>query len=215
MRLEGLPETVEVGLFVSSPPKIVVTRQSGTTSSGEQATNGNATFDQVSIDAERPLPPQPWRSDDIGPAGPRKVATNPSLTESGGRFTLAGTGEIGPRPPVDDVVQMSLFGVLVGLMAIVAVGVLFVTSEYRRGMIRTTLAASRGRGRMLAAKAIVLGLATFAVGIVSTVAAFLLTQPLLRAGGYRPPAFPQSRCSTDRCCAPCSRHRPSSRPSRC
>jgi hypothetical protein len=189
VHLDGLPETVEVGLFVSSPPKIVITRRSGTTSGGEQATNGNATFDQVSVHAKRPLAAQPWRSDDIGPSGPRKVTTNPSLTGSGGRFTLAGTGEIGPRTPVDDVVQMSLFGVLVGLMAIVAVGVLFVTSEYRRGMIRTTLAASRGRGRMLAAKGIVLGLATFAVGIVTTVAAFLLTQPLLRAGGYRPPAF--------------------------
>ncbi len=190
VRLRGLPAAVEVGLFVSSPPKVKVVRQSGGTMSGEEATIGEATFDQVSLDAEERLTPQPWRGDDVNSGFPSKVAVNSALTESGGTFRLVGSGEIGPDPPDDDVVQMSLVGVLVGLMAIVAVGALFVTSEYRRGMIRTTLAATRGRGRMLAAKAIVLGLATFAVGLVGTVAALLLTGPLLRAGGWRPPAFP-------------------------
>ncbi len=190
LRLRGLPETVEVGLFVSSPPKVIITRKSGTTSSGEQATDGEATFDRVSLEAERALTPQPWQSDDINSGVAPKVAFNSGLTETGGTFRLLGTGEIGPNPPDDDVVQMSLFGVQVALMALVAVGALFMTSEYRRGMIRTTLAASRGRGRVLAAKGIVLGLATFAVGLVGTVAALLVSLPLLRAAGYEPPAFP-------------------------
>ena len=43
------------------------------------------------------------------------------------------------------------------LIVVVVVGALFITAEYRRGLIRTTLAASPRRGRVLAAKAIVLG----------------------------------------------------------
>ena len=57
-------------------------------------------------------------------------------------------------------------------MAIVALGVLFVTSEYRRGMIRTTFAASPRRGRVLAAKAVVLGGVTFVAGLVASLVAF-------------------------------------------
>ena len=40
----------------------------------------------------------------------------------------------------------------------IALGALFITAEYRRGLIRTTFAASPRRGRVLAAKAIVIGL---------------------------------------------------------
>jgi hypothetical protein len=43
-----------------------------------------------------------------------------------------------------------------------------VTSEYRRGLIRTTLVASPRRGRVLAAKAVVLGSVTFVVGLVAS-----------------------------------------------
>ena len=43
------------------------------------------------------------------------------------------------------------------LIAVIALGAVFITAEYRRGMIRTTLAASPRRGRVLAAKAIVIG----------------------------------------------------------
>ena len=42
---------------------------------------------------------------------------------------------------------------------------MFITAEYRRGLIRTTLAASPRRGRVLAAKAIVIGAVTFAAGL--------------------------------------------------
>jgi hypothetical protein len=44
---------------------------------------------------------------------------------------------------------------------------------------------------VLAAKAIVLGGSTFAVGLIASVAAFTLAQPRLRAGGYEPPGYPQ------------------------
>ena len=48
---------------------------------------------------------------------------------------------------------------------------MFITAEYRRGLIRTTLAASPRRGRVLAAKAVVLGAVTFVAGLVAAAVA--------------------------------------------
>jgi hypothetical protein len=57
-------------------------------------------------------------------------------------------------------------------------------------MIRTTFATSPRRGRVLVAKALVIGGATFVAGLVATVAAFVLSQPQFRKNGYEPPAYP-------------------------
>jgi ABC-type transport system involved in multi-copper enzyme maturation permease subunit len=48
---------------------------------------------------------------------------------------------------------------------------MFMTAEYRRGLIRVTLAASPRRGHVLAAKAIVAAAAAFATGLVAAVIA--------------------------------------------
>lgn len=188
--LSGLPQAVEIGLFVSSPPKLIVERQAGSTSVGGRSTTGIATFDNVRLEAAQV---GSWASDDVGRevTGPKGgEAPGGSSTESGGTFRVSGTGAIGPNAPADDSVQVGLFGVLVGLMAIIVVGVLFMTSEYKRGMIRTTFAASPGRVRVLAAKSVVLGVVTFGLGLVACVVTFLVTQPLLRDRGFAPPAFP-------------------------
>ena len=54
---------------------------------------------------------------------------------------------------------------------------MFITAEYRRGLIRTTLAASPRRGRVLAAKAVVIGAVTFAAGLVAAAVAVILGAP--------------------------------------
>jgi ABC-type transport system involved in multi-copper enzyme maturation permease subunit len=59
----------------------------------------------------------------------------------------------------------------------------FATSEFRRGLIRTTLAASPRRGRVLAAKAIVIGLAAFVVGLVATAISLPLAKRILHSNG--------------------------------
>jgi ABC-type transport system involved in multi-copper enzyme maturation permease subunit len=61
---------------------------------------------------------------------------------------------------------------------------MFITSEYTRGLIRTTLAATPRRGRVLAAKAVVIGAVSFAAGLVGAVAAVLLGERLLRDNGH-------------------------------
>jgi len=66
---------------------------------------------------------------------------------------------------------------------VLIVAVQFMTAEYRRGLIRVTLAASPRRGQVLVAKAVVLGGVTFAAGLAAAAAAVLLGTRLLRASG--------------------------------
>ncbi len=60
---------------------------------------------------------------------------------------------------------------------------LFVTAEYRRGLIRLTLAASPRRGRVLAAKAIVIGAVAFVAGLVAAAVALPLGNHLAYGHG--------------------------------
>lgn len=71
-------------------------------------------------------------------------------------------------------VQASVFGVYLAQLVVAVLGVLVISGEYGTGMIRSTLAAVPTRLPALAAKAAVLFVATFIVGIVSTVGAFLV-----------------------------------------
>jgi ABC-2 family transporter protein len=175
--------TLQVGLFVASPGEQQVERQFGSAGIGERPTASTAGFDNLRVE---PGPAAPWRAQDVGrPESPGQA------TATGDGFTVTGSGDIGLAPPDDDVVRLSLAGAFVGLMVVVGIGVVFVTAEYRRGMIRTTFAASPRRGRVLVAKALVLGAVTFVAGLAACLAAFQLGQPMLRANGLAPPAFPR------------------------
>ena len=76
-----------------------------------------------------------------------------------------------------------LAGLFLALVAVLVVGAQFMTAEYRRGLIRATLAASPRRGRVLAAKAIVLGGVAFAATLIAAAAVLLIGIPLLRGSG--------------------------------
>lgn len=185
--LEDLPETVEAGFFVTSPPELDVERRAGGTSVDAGSTTGVATFDNVSLDGGRDAA---WVGDDVG-----HHPSNGSTEEVGGEFTASGSGDIASIVPPEDVVQLSLVGVMIGALAVIAVSVLFVTSEYRRGMIRTTCLARPRRGAVLGAKAVVAGVATFAIGVVACFAAFFAAYPLLRSNGLEPPFIPEPSLS--------------------
>ena len=187
--LDGLPETIEVGLFVASPDAVQIERQFGSTSMGLTSTFDIATFDNLSVEPHRPQRPAPLTGTEMGARGTGE------FTESDRTFTVSGSGDIAPNPPDDDVVQVSLIGFLVGLMVVATVAVLFVTSEYKRGMIHTSFMVSPRRGRVLAAKALVIGAATFVVGLIASLTAFLLVQPVLRSNGFAPPAYPHPSLS--------------------
>jgi ABC-type transport system involved in multi-copper enzyme maturation permease subunit len=66
---------------------------------------------------------------------------------------------------------------------VIVVGTSFITAEYRRGLIGVTLTAVPHRGRVLAAKAAVLGAVTFVVGLPAAYLALLLGEWRLRSGG--------------------------------
>ncbi|MCZ9339787.1 ABC transporter permease, partial [Streptomyces sp. TRM76130] len=64
----------------------------------------------------------------------------------------------------DHPLQLGFFGLLLGSMCLMALGVLTTASEYGTGLIRTTMTACPSRGRVLAAK----GLVFFLVSFVTT-----------------------------------------------
>jgi len=90
----------------------------------------------------------------------------------------------------DDVVQTGLAGVVFASLAAVVVGAAAITSEYSTGMIRTTLTATQGRLRVLAAKAAAVFGLSFTLALGASVAAYLITQPMLHDRGYVAPAYP-------------------------
>ncbi|TDD61445.1 ABC transporter permease subunit [Actinomadura rubrisoli] len=184
--LDGLPPSALAGLFVATPDKIKVERQFGGEVVSGQPADTTAAFDHVALAPARPQADTPWR-DRSGPGGPAREQVGGS-TRSGGTFTLAGSGDVGPDEFADDITQTTLTGLLIGQAAIVALAVLFVTAEYRRGTIRTTFAASPRRGRVLAAKAVVAGLAAFAAGLAAGFGSLLLAAPVLRSHGMSPPS---------------------------
>jgi ABC-2 type transport system permease protein len=71
-----------------------------------------------------------------------------------------------------EIIGVLLFGVL---------GALVATNEYGSGLIRMTLAATPQRGLVLAAKAVLAGLASFALAVVIVFTAFFTGQGILSA----------------------------------
>jgi ABC-2 family transporter protein len=184
-----LSATVEVGFYVSSPEDLYTSRGAGSSSLGAIPTLTDATFDHVQLASAGP-----WVGASMGYQPPGDKADHPSpgrYREDNGTFTVRGTGLIGPSAPDDDLMEAALIGVIAGLMALIAVGVLYATSEYRRGMIRTTFLATPRRGRVLAAKALVLGGTAYLVSLVGVLGSYLLAIPALRHNGFVPPAFPE------------------------
>ena len=85
-----------------------------------------------------------------------------------------------------DPTALSLDGIGIATLAIAVLGVLFISSEYSSGMIRTSLIAVPRRGRVLAAKSLVFAGVTFVVGEVTSFTAFFVGQALI--SGHAPHA---------------------------
>ena len=85
-----------------------------------------------------------------------------------------------------DPTAVSLDGIGVATLAIAVLGVLFISSEYSSGTIRTTLIAVPKRGRVLAAKSLVFAVVTFVVGEATSFTAFFAGQALI--SGHAPHA---------------------------
>jgi hypothetical protein len=192
VQLTGLPSTVQVGLFVTSPNFTVTQNSFGGGTSNTEQTQAAGVFDHVSLTGASP---GTWTGATIGHQGPAGLKPPPGgpgpapYTRTGGTFTVTGSGDIAPiaagagqgLPTVT--IGQSLVGAFVGLIAIVTVAAMFFTTEYRRGLIRTTLAATPQRGAVLAAKAVVIGAVAFVAGLVAAVVSIVVGVPKERNGG--------------------------------
>ena len=201
--LAGLPATAQAGMFVASPPFQVAF---GTGDSSVQAaTQATASFDQVALTGGQPG--SRWTGAQIGSQtgsqtpSPDKVRCNGSqcskplgpstfVQTAGSAFTVRGSGDIAPFEPITDPLHVTFFGTLFGLITLIALGALFVTAEYRRGMMRTTVAASPRRGRILVAKSLVIGVLAFVAALIGAAIALPIAAHKLEANGWRPPVWP-------------------------
>ncbi|WP_431902889.1 ABC transporter permease subunit [Nonomuraea sp. bgisy101] len=184
-RLPGLPATVRIGLFATSPGDLRVTQDVlGGAIAASRFTEATGVFDQVSLRGGGAR--GAWSRDDIGvtteldgtPHHPGR------LVESGGRFAVTGVGDVGPAgAEYAQPVERTLSGALTGLIVVIVVAVGFVAAEYRRGLIHTTLLASPRRGRVLVAKALVIGTVTFATGLAAVAVTVPVCLSILRANG--------------------------------
>ncbi|MFE4372498.1 ABC transporter permease subunit [Streptomyces sp. NPDC056835] len=84
-------------------------------------------------------------------------------------------------PSGQEVLSLGFFGVLLGSMCVMTLGVLTIASEYGTGMIRTTLAACPSRGRVLVAKSLVFFLLVFVISTVITMTVSALQLSILGA----------------------------------
>ncbi|MEU6812419.1 ABC transporter permease subunit [Streptomyces sp. NPDC046831] len=88
----------------------------------------------------------------------------------------------------DNPLSLGFFGLLLGSICVITLGVLTTASEYGTGMIRTTMTACPTRGRVLVAKAIVFFLVAFTVTLVSAALVAVVQVAMLEGSGGREPS---------------------------
>jgi ABC-type transport system involved in multi-copper enzyme maturation permease subunit len=180
--LTGLADSVQAGMFVTSPEEDAGTNDSS-------PTLATATFDKVHLAGN--LPDRSWRSQVVGvntqtystlPTGPNRAQL------SSRTFSISGSGDIAPEVSGGGLqglgsTESLLASGTFGLIPVTVLAALFITSEYRRLLIRTTLTASPRRGRVLAAKAVVIGLVTFVAACIASTIIEAVSRHVLSANG--------------------------------
>jgi hypothetical protein len=127
-----------------------------------------------------------WSLTKVGDTGEQidwqKYHQPDGFTQAGGRLTVSGSGDIAPAGnEAGPTIVFALTGLIVALVAVVIVGALFITGEFRRGLIRTTYTAMPDRGRVLIAKAAVLGAVTFVPALLATAIVVPVASRVLRS----------------------------------
>ena len=167
--LPGLTSTVQAGLFAA-----------GTGS--ENPTVATGVFRHIGLS----WPATPWTGTNVGGVnGPNSASGPGTLRQSAGTITVTGYGDISPQLALLGAwsIQRALDGTALGLIPLIVVGAMFVTAEYRRGLIRVSLAAAPRRGRLLAAKAVVIGAVGFVAGLIAAALAVTIgTRTLAQSG---------------------------------
>ncbi len=183
-RLAGLRGTAQAGLFVTSPPATDLNSPQffgGEGGANQTATGATARFDRLSLNGG--WQPASWSAQDVGANTELPTLSSVGYRRTGGGFTISGSGDIAPAVGVGYTDEQPLTGVFIGLIVLIVLATMFITAEYRRGLIRTTLAATPRRGRVLLAKASVLAVVTFVAGATAAAIAIPLGNHILRVNG--------------------------------
>jgi ABC-type transport system involved in multi-copper enzyme maturation permease subunit len=184
VHLTGLPSTVQAGLFATSPAWQAISQNFGGGENGIIApSQDTAVFDHLSRSGRWPA--SAWADGIVDAADGSGVG---GYQQAAGRFTVTGSGDIAPDVPgqagdIGTTVTQHLIGTFAGLIVVIVIATMFITAEYRRRLIRVTLTASPRRGRVLAAKAIVIGAVTFVAGLAAAAAAIVISAKLAQARG--------------------------------
>ncbi|MEV6764376.1 ABC transporter permease subunit [Streptomyces sp. NPDC051105] len=170
-KLPGLARTVQAGLFATSPEA----KQDTGAGTGFSPAVATGTFGRPGLTGGWSR--SAWSGihvgSDAGTSGSYPNTTKGGFTQiDGGGFTVTGAGDVapvvgGPVMGVGFSVENFLVGTFAGLIVVIAVGTVFITGEYRRGLLRTTMAATPLRGQVLGAKALVAGGVASAIGLVA------------------------------------------------
>jgi ABC-2 family transporter protein len=184
VRPARLPATVEAGLFVTSPQfsrEVHHGPYAGDESGPSMAT---ATFDHLTTRGD--WGGADWRSERPGGAAEGRPPV-PDVQRDGDTFRVAGSGDLAPAVPgaagLGVSLTQTLAGTFLALIVVVVLGAVPATAEYRRGLVRTTLAAGPRRVRVLAAKVVVVGTAVFAGGLPAAAVVVTVGRRVLRSRG--------------------------------
>ena len=175
--LAGLPSTVQVGLFATSPVYAQNNYVFGGLEGNTFTSLATGQFDHVALSGG-------WSGD--GWSGAAIGGSQGQYEQAGDGFTVEGNGDIAPDIPDADTARLAVSGAFAGLIALIVLAAMFMTAEYRRGLLRTTLAAGPRRGRMLAAKAVVVGAVSFAAGLIAAAVSVPLFNRLWSPNAFYP-----------------------------
>jgi len=96
---------------------------------------------------------------------------------------LQGSMQVTEPEQTSWMIQVSTFGIIFGQLVVAVLGVLSISGEYSTGMVRSSLTAAPRRLPVLAAKAIVLFVCTYIVGLISIVGSYLVATPTMAGKG--------------------------------
>jgi hypothetical protein len=169
--LAGLPATAQVGLFATSPGDLTL-RETGLGGAVEEVrfTQAVGVFDHVTVEGGTT---GAWRSDPVGDMNHTDWERNHNASgsvEQDGVVTVSGAGDIGPLGDGGArSAENSLGGLVVALIVVIVVAA-------RHG-------ARTARDRPMAARAAVVGAATFVTGLVAAGVVLPLCTAVLEGNG--------------------------------
>ncbi|WP_051450568.1 ABC transporter permease subunit [Actinospica robiniae] len=176
--LPGLSPGIQAGMFATSPEFSQDTQLIGGLESSAYASTASATLDQVSLQGG--WSSGAWTGTAMGD-GNGSYTAQPGADGDTSYF-LTGNGDIAAAADLDDTAAHSEAGAFLALIILTVLATQFVTAEFKHRLLGATLAASPSRGRVLAAKTLVVASVAGVVGLVASAVSVPLFNRVWPAG---------------------------------